>query len=241
MGRHSIEAVAQLGQRGRRRAPSAPVTVLPVDVSSAGSTIVRSRHVLGVGHAPRVALLAGDRGVGLDHCRHLVSRRGDRHPVELRLLQLARDARRTADRRPAPATAVPRHRCCDRSARRRRPSNVAHTRRTGAGRARRRRRGTRRRSWCRRGGRDGRRHRAPSRGRRGRRRAVVVEVTPTHGGSGSASAIASSAVPSQFDPLRAGPPAPGCGDVHLDDGDMWPTSFAILKIGPAEEKRSPPL
>lgn len=24
---------------------------------------------------------------------------------------------------------------------------------------------------------------------------------------------------------------------NLDDGDMWPTSFAILKIGPAEEKR----
>lgn len=23
---------------------------------------------------------------------------------------------------------------------------------------------------------------------------------------------------------------------HLDDGGMWPTSFAILKIGPAEEK-----
>jgi hypothetical protein len=24
---------------------------------------------------------------------------------------------------------------------------------------------------------------------------------------------------------------------NLDDGDMWPTSFALLKIGPAEEKR----
>ncbi len=24
---------------------------------------------------------------------------------------------------------------------------------------------------------------------------------------------------------------------NLDDGDMWPTSFAILKIGPAEESR----
>jgi uncharacterized protein YdhG (YjbR/CyaY superfamily) len=24
---------------------------------------------------------------------------------------------------------------------------------------------------------------------------------------------------------------------NLDDGDMWPTSFAILRIGPAEEKR----
>jgi uncharacterized protein YdhG (YjbR/CyaY superfamily) len=24
---------------------------------------------------------------------------------------------------------------------------------------------------------------------------------------------------------------------NLDDGDMWPTSFAILKIGPAEERR----
>lgn len=24
---------------------------------------------------------------------------------------------------------------------------------------------------------------------------------------------------------------------NLDDGNMWPTSFAILKIGPAEEKR----
>src|SRR6478609_11066480 len=23
---------------------------------------------------------------------------------------------------------------------------------------------------------------------------------------------------------------------HLDDGDMWPTSFALLKIGPAEER-----
>src|SRR6187200_308305 len=26
------------------------------------------------------------------------------------------------------------------------------------------------------------------------------------------------------------------GIATLDDGDMWPTSFAILKIGPAEEK-----
>ena len=24
---------------------------------------------------------------------------------------------------------------------------------------------------------------------------------------------------------------------NLDDGDMWPTAFAILKIGPAEEKK----
>ena len=24
---------------------------------------------------------------------------------------------------------------------------------------------------------------------------------------------------------------------NLDDGDMWPTSFAILKIGPAEERK----
>jgi uncharacterized protein YdhG (YjbR/CyaY superfamily) len=24
---------------------------------------------------------------------------------------------------------------------------------------------------------------------------------------------------------------------HLDDGDMWPTSFALLKIGPAEERQ----
>jgi uncharacterized protein YdhG (YjbR/CyaY superfamily) len=24
---------------------------------------------------------------------------------------------------------------------------------------------------------------------------------------------------------------------NLDDGDMWPTSFALMKIGPAEEKR----
>lgn len=24
---------------------------------------------------------------------------------------------------------------------------------------------------------------------------------------------------------------------NLDDGDMWPTSFAILRIGPAEERR----
>lgn len=24
---------------------------------------------------------------------------------------------------------------------------------------------------------------------------------------------------------------------NLDDGDMWPTSFAILKIGPAEKKK----
>jgi len=27
------------------------------------------------------------------------------------------------------------------------------------------------------------------------------------------------------------------GIANLDDGDMWPTSFAILKIGPAEKKR----
>lgn len=24
---------------------------------------------------------------------------------------------------------------------------------------------------------------------------------------------------------------------NLDDGDMWPTAFAVLKVGPAEEKR----
>jgi hypothetical protein len=24
---------------------------------------------------------------------------------------------------------------------------------------------------------------------------------------------------------------------NLDDGDMWPTSFAILRIGPAEERK----
>ena len=24
---------------------------------------------------------------------------------------------------------------------------------------------------------------------------------------------------------------------HLDDGDMWPTSYALRKLGPAEEKR----
>jgi uncharacterized protein YdhG (YjbR/CyaY superfamily) len=24
---------------------------------------------------------------------------------------------------------------------------------------------------------------------------------------------------------------------NLDDGDMWPTSFAILRIGPAEEAK----
>ena len=27
------------------------------------------------------------------------------------------------------------------------------------------------------------------------------------------------------------------GVANLDDGDMWPTSFAILKIGPAEKKK----
>ena len=27
---------------------------------------------------------------------------------------------------------------------------------------------------------------------------------------------------------------------NLDDGDMWPTSFAIRKIGPAEAKKIPP-
>lgn len=27
------------------------------------------------------------------------------------------------------------------------------------------------------------------------------------------------------------------GIANLDDGNMWPTSFAILKIGPAEKKR----
>ena len=27
------------------------------------------------------------------------------------------------------------------------------------------------------------------------------------------------------------------GVANLDDGDMWPTSFAILKIGPAEKKQ----
>ena len=41
----------------------------------------------------------------------------------------------------------------------------------------------------------------------------AVEVTPTHGGSGSASAIASSAVPCQLDPLSPGPPATRRGDV----------------------------
>ncbi len=30
----------------------------------------------------------------------------------------------------------------------------------------------------------------------------------------------------------------GFGQIsNLDDGDMWPTSYAILRIGPAEEKR----
>jgi len=24
---------------------------------------------------------------------------------------------------------------------------------------------------------------------------------------------------------------------NLDDGDMWPTSFALIKIGPEEQKR----
>ncbi len=26
-------------------------------------------------------------------------------------------------------------------------------------------------------------------------------------------------------------------DAHLDDGSMWPTSFALTKVGPAEEQR----
>ncbi|MGO3796278.1 MAG: iron chaperone [Pauljensenia sp.] len=27
------------------------------------------------------------------------------------------------------------------------------------------------------------------------------------------------------------------GTAHLDEGDMWPTTFALLSIGPAEEER----
>jgi len=27
------------------------------------------------------------------------------------------------------------------------------------------------------------------------------------------------------------------GAVHLDEGDLWPTSFALIRIGPDEERR----